>query len=51
MLYVLSEDGQGLTEYGLIIMLIAIVVIVAMTVAGPVIANFYQSVADAFPDF
>ena len=49
MLYVLSEDGQGLTEYGLIIMLIALVVIVALTVAGPVIANFYDQIAEAFP--
>ena len=48
MLCVLSEDGQGLVEYGLIIMLIAIVVVVAMTFAGTIIRGLYYRIADAF---
>ena len=40
MLCVLSEDGQGLVEYGLIIMLIAIVVVVAMTFSALVGIGF-----------
>lgn len=41
-----QEDGQGLIEYALIIVLIAIVVIVALLVLGPTIANVFNRVSN-----
>lgn len=42
------EEGQGLTEYALIILFIAIVVVVALTVFGPMVGELYSSVVQAF---
>lgn len=42
------QKGQGLVEYGLIIALIAIVVILILTLFGSTIANMYQNVVAAF---
>ena len=39
-----SEDGQGMAEYGLIIALIAVVVIVALTAIGTNIKLMFESV-------
>ena len=41
-----DEDGQGMVEYGLIIALIAIVVIVALVVLGPKIRDIFQHTSD-----
>ena len=38
------EKGQGLVEYALILMLIAVVVIAVLVVFGPSLANTYSSV-------
>jgi len=38
------EDGQTMTEYGVLIALIAIVVIVAIIVLGPKVANLFSYV-------
>ncbi len=38
-----DEEGQGMVEYGLIIALVAIVVIAALVVLGPKIANIFNS--------
>lgn len=43
------ERGQGLVEYALIIMLVALVVILALIVLGPSIGNMYSQVVDMFP--
>jgi pilus assembly protein Flp/PilA len=40
-----QEKGQTLIEYALIIALIIVVVIVAMNLLGPTIANAYTKVA------
>ena len=40
----LTEMGQGMVEYAFIIMLVAIVVIAAVTVLGPVVGNLFSSV-------
>lgn len=41
-----DEEGQGMVEYGLIIALIAIVVIVALTLLGPKIRDIFTKVND-----
>lgn len=41
-----DENGQGMVEYGLIIGLIAIVVIVALVALGPKIRDMFQKSAD-----
>jgi len=45
-----DENGQGMVEYGLIIGLIAIVVIVALIALGPKIKNLFQKSADVMPE-
>ncbi len=37
-----DEEGQGMVEYGLIIALVAIVVIAALVVLGPKVANIFN---------
>ena len=41
-----DEEGQGMVEYGLIVGLIAIVVIVALVALGPKIRDMFQDVND-----
>jgi pilus assembly protein Flp/PilA len=42
MLFSKREKGQGLVEYALILVLVAIVVIVALLVLGPMIGNTFS---------
>jgi pilus assembly protein Flp/PilA len=42
------EEGQGLVEYGLILVLIAIVVIVILTVVGHQVNNVFSNVSNSF---
>jgi len=44
-----SEKGQGLVEYGLLIILIAIVVVLILTLFGEQISSLFGQMADAFP--
>jgi len=44
-----NEEGQGLTEYGLILVLIAIVVILMLGVLGHQVGNQYNSVQHSLP--
>ena len=37
----MSEDGQGMVEYGLIIALVAVAVIVAVKLLAPAISNIF----------
>ena len=39
------EKGQGLVEYALILVLIAIVVIAALSLLGPQIANIFNKIS------
>jgi pilus assembly protein Flp/PilA len=39
------EDGQSMTEYGVLLALIAVVVIVALLVLGPKIADVFNNVS------
>jgi pilus assembly protein Flp/PilA len=44
MLFLPREEGQGLVEYALILVLVAIVVIAILTVLGPQIGNVFSDV-------
>ena len=41
---VFKEDGQGLVEYALILVLVAIVVIAALMILGPVVGNMFSKI-------
>ncbi|MGZ8475074.1 MAG: Flp family type IVb pilin [Candidatus Limnocylindria bacterium] len=41
-----DEDGQTLVEYGLLLALIAIVVIAALIVLGPIVSGIFNEVGD-----
>ena len=45
MLFEKKEKGQGMVEYALIIVLIAIVVIAALTLAGTAISSIFSRIA------
>ena len=44
MLFAPKEKGQGLVEYALILVLVAIVVIAALMILGPVIGNIFSTI-------
>ncbi len=44
MLFSVSEKGQGLVEYALILVLVAIVVFAALMILGPIIGNTFSSI-------
>ena len=44
MLFAQKEKGQGLVEYALILVLVAIVVIAALTLLGPTISGIFTSI-------
>lgn len=44
MLYLTNEDGQGLVEYALILVLVSIVVIVVLTLLGTQVANVFNRI-------
>ena len=39
-----GDDGQTLVEYGLLLALIAIIVIVALLFLGPIVSQIFQNV-------
>jgi pilus assembly protein Flp/PilA len=41
------EEGQTMTEYGILLALIAVVVIAALLLLGPKIRDVFQSVTDS----
>jgi len=44
------EEGQGLAEYGLILGLIALVVIMALSTLGGAVTNSFETTANLFPE-
>lgn len=42
-----SEKGQGLVEYALILVLVAVVVIAILTLLGPQIGEVFSTIYDA----
>ena len=47
MLYLPREEGQGLVEYGLILILVAIVIVVILSMVGTAISGLFSSVSSA----
>lgn len=47
MVYLPKEEGQGLAEYGLILVLVAVVVAAILVTIGPEIAEMYNRVVEA----
>ncbi len=43
-MYLPREEGQGLVEYALILVLVAVVVIAILALLGPQIANVFSQV-------
>jgi pilus assembly protein Flp/PilA len=50
MLYLPEEKGQGLAEYGLILILIAIVIFVILTLLGTQVSTMFSRVDSALPN-
>jgi pilus assembly protein Flp/PilA len=48
MLYQPRQEGQGLVEYMLIILLVAIVVIVALELMGPIVGEMFSNISNKF---
>ena len=46
-MYLAREGGQGLTEYALLLVLVALVVIAILALLGPQIANVFSQVTSA----
>jgi len=44
-----TEKGQGLVEYSLILMLIALVLIVVLSIYGNELADVYSNIIDNIP--
>ena len=44
MLFYPSENGQGFLEYGLLLVLIAVIVIYVLTVFGRAVGNLFSNV-------
>jgi len=47
MLFTPKEKGQGLVEYALILVLVAIVVIAVMMLLGPLIGNVFSAINES----
>ena len=47
MVFLPREEGQGLVEYALILVLVAIVVIAVLVILGPVVGNLYSNIVQA----
>ena len=46
-MYLPREEGQGLVEYALILVLVTMVVIAILTLLGPQVANVFSRVTSA----
>ena len=46
MLYLPREDGQGLVEYALILVLVSIVVIVLLTLLGSQVGEVFNNITE-----
>ncbi len=49
MLSSVRERGQGLAEYALILVLVAVVVIAVLAIMGPIVGNMFSEVNSKLP--
>ena len=49
MLFSLQEKGQGMVEYALILVLVALVVFAALALFGPILADTYSTINASLP--
>lgn len=49
MLFHPREEGQGLTEYALLLGFVALVVIVILYVLGPAVGDLYSTIVSSWP--
>jgi Flp pilus assembly pilin Flp len=49
MLFLPHEEGQGLLEYGLVIVLAAIVVVAILLILGPTVGNLFSTIMNELP--
>ena len=49
MLFITQEDGQGMLEYGLVLVLVAVVIVAILTILGPEIGNLFSRVMVCVP--
>jgi pilus assembly protein Flp/PilA len=47
LLFVVRQRGQGLVEYALILMLVALIVIVILALLGPAIGNIFSNIVNS----
>jgi pilus assembly protein Flp/PilA len=50
-LFSLKERGQGLVEYALILVLVAIVVFAVLLLLGPIIGNVFSTINESLSRF
>jgi pilus assembly protein Flp/PilA len=50
MLFLPHEEGQGLLEYGLVLVLVAVIVAAVLLLLGPTIENLYSTVVNMWPE-
>jgi len=48
--FIFEEDGQSLVEYGLLMALIALVIVVAVTAFGNAVSNTYGKTTNKMPN-
>ncbi len=51
MLFAPKEQGQGLVEYALILVLVAIVVFAALLILGPIVGNVFSKINSSMNSF
>ena len=49
MLFSPKEEGQGLTEYAIILALVALIVIAVVRLLGPTIGNTFSNINSSIP--
>jgi pilus assembly protein Flp/PilA len=49
MLFALQEKGQGLVEYAIILLLVALIIIAVLRLLGPNLGNSYSSINNSIP--
>lgn len=50
MSFMRKDEGQGMVEYALIILLIALVLIIVLVIVGSQLSGLYSEIISSFPD-